>query len=155
MSLRHAFGDRGSLNLELALATPVLLMLTVGSLFLGLLYVNKAGLESSAMLGARTAAYYGGDFDEVEQDIADEARLRFMGDSSAIQVTIAFTDSDGSPYTHSYALGSAGSAPGISAAAGSRITVKVTYTDYLLSIPFVTDSQGELSGTAVSRNAAP
>jgi len=148
--------DRGSLNLELAFALPVLLMLTVGSIFLGLAYINKAGLQSSASIGARTAAYYGGDYSEVRQDIIDEAMARSTGDRGNIQATIQFVDGAGTPYyTSSFRLADGPAAPAVAAPSGSRIRILVEYADYPLSIPFVISENIDLKGEALARNTVP
>ena len=157
MSPNLAARDQGSLTLELALAIPVLLLLTLGSLFVGLLYMNQATLQSAAVVGARSASYDGGDFTGVEQDIANEVFARYMGDPNAVEVTLTFMDAEGNvTYSNSYSLQTpAVDWAGASAGPGERIRVKVSYPGYSLDIPFMTSSQIDLSGTAVARNAAP
>lgn len=154
MTLRHR--DRGSLNLELALAMPVLLMLTVGSIFFGIMQSNRATLQSGAAMGARSLSYYGGDYQEVSQDIIEEISSRFAGDVGSVVVSISFIDENGDPYTREFLVrdGTAG-ATGIPAGAGSRMVVTATYPDYPISVPFVMNTAGDLVGAAVTRNAAP
>ena len=150
--------EHGSLSLELAIILPILIILLVGSIFLGISYINKSAILDASFVGSKSAAYYGGDTPEVREDIYRSLEGRFVGDPNNIVISITFEDSTNMVYGTSndtlLANDFASATPEF-ADSGDRIVVDVTYNNYVLDMPLVDTKILDLKATSISRNANP
>ena len=144
--------EQGSLTLELAFITPVLLMIILGSIFLGLAFINKSALLDASFAGAQTAGYYGGDTQEVREDIYAMLQTRYLRGPNNVQVSIKYLAADGTNYEQTQAANEVEVTTPVPAMPGTAITVTTYTKDYNLNIPFVSNRTFDLVGTSVSQN---
>lgn len=144
--------ERGSLTMELAFITPVMLILVIGSIFLGIMYINKSALLDASFVGAKSASYYGGDTQEVREDIYKTLETRYMSGPENVQVTIKYIAADGSEYEQTQSSDILEVISPAPAMPGASISVTAISNSYRLKIPLIPKETFDLVGTSVSRN---
>lgn len=144
--------NRGSLTLEMAFVAPLMVLLIVGSIALGIAFINKAAILDSSFVGAKSAAYYGGDNEQVRQDIFDELDTRLLASKSMVMVTVEYMTADGvTPYTAAQSAANPVVTSPVPALPGAQIKVTLDYTGSAFEIPFLTGIF-KLHASSISRN---
>jgi Flp pilus assembly protein TadG len=91
--------ERGQSLLELAILLPVLLLILLGILDVGRLYMTLVAINDAAAEGASYAASYPTRTDQIQQRAADSSTALTTIEPSMVVVTYADPPSSGQPIT--------------------------------------------------------
>lgn len=150
---KNNINEMGSLSLELAFILPVIILLLVGSIFLGIGFTNKSAVTDASYIGAKSISEYGGDKTEVREDILITLQSRFMGNLDNVEVTISYLSNDGvTTYSKTASATDTEVITSVWAFPGERMFVQIDAKNYDLNIPFFETDLINLSGKSFSRN---